>query len=133
MALQAARRLLPTLREEGARVPVLCQHLNASRRLSTRSPLEGERLYPTHIPTNPLQRTLLTLGAAAGALISPARADLVATLGETTGYFALNRMRDGYVQMRIFRWTCDTLVYLPRRVSEYLLRRVEHTGTSCSH
>ena len=73
------------------------------------------RLYPTHIPLHPLQRGAVALGAALGALLkcapttlqhhvasvspppphhSPARADLVAALGETTGYAALVNMRD---------------------------------------
>eukprot|EP00959_Pyramimonas_sp_CCMP1952_P463692 9485379-Pyramimonas_sp.AAC.2 len=96
MALLASRRLQPTL-QSLAGVHAMCQsqQVNLSRAKSTRSPPGDEPLYPTHLPTNPLQRSLLTLGAAAGALISPARADLVATLGETTGYFALNRMREG--------------------------------------
>ena len=50
--------------------------------------------YPTHIPLSPLQRPLLVAGAAITALIHPARADMVAALGETTGDLALARVRD---------------------------------------
>lgn len=59
-----------------------------SRRFSSAS------LYTTHVPTSSLQKCLLTVGSAVGALIDPTRDDLVANLGETTGHFALQRMRD---------------------------------------
>uniref|UniRef100_A0A7S0R0H5 Ubiquinone biosynthesis protein COQ4 homolog, mitochondrial n=1 Tax=Pyramimonas obovata TaxID=1411642 RepID=A0A7S0R0H5_9CHLO len=108
MARLAPRRVLPTLQSlAGVRAVCQSQHSILPRTLSTHSPLGGEPLYPTHIPTNPLQRTLLTFGAAAGALMSPARADLVATLGETTGYFALNRMRDGMLNDEVGRQILD--------------------------
>lgn len=51
-------------------------------------------LYATHVPLSPAARALLSAGAAVGALASPARADLVATLGETTGRAAFERMRE---------------------------------------
>jgi len=51
-------------------------------------------LYATHVPTSSSQKVLLTIGAATGALMKPARADLVAVLGETTGNLAFRRMRD---------------------------------------
>nr|XP_055175730.1 ubiquinone biosynthesis protein COQ4 homolog, mitochondrial isoform X2 [Nyctereutes procyonoides] len=54
-------------------------------------------LYPGHIPTSPLQKALLAAGSAGMALSNPYRHDMVAVLGETTGYYALKFLRD---QMR---------------------------------
>ncbi|XP_051836060.1 ubiquinone biosynthesis protein COQ4 homolog, mitochondrial [Antechinus flavipes] len=54
-------------------------------------------LYPGHIPTSPLQKALLAVGAACMALYDPYRHDMVAVLGETTGHQALKALRD---QMR---------------------------------
>ncbi|XP_030211419.1 ubiquinone biosynthesis protein COQ4 homolog, mitochondrial isoform X1 [Gadus morhua] len=55
-------------------------------------------LYPGHIPTTVLQKALLAVGSGVAALQNPYRHDMVAVLGETTGYPALiqlrNRMRD---------------------------------------
>uniref|UniRef100_A0A8C4XKK8 Ubiquinone biosynthesis protein COQ4 homolog, mitochondrial n=1 Tax=Falco tinnunculus TaxID=100819 RepID=A0A8C4XKK8_FALTI len=52
------------------------------------------RLYPGHIPTSPLQKALLAAGSALVALADPYRHDMVAVLGETTGCFALPKLRD---------------------------------------
>ncbi|XP_068270019.1 ubiquinone biosynthesis protein COQ4 homolog, mitochondrial isoform X1 [Nyctibius grandis] len=52
------------------------------------------QLYPGHIPTSPLQKALLAAGSAAMALYDPYRHDMVAVLGETTGFFALPKLRD---------------------------------------
>ncbi|XP_027234852.2 ubiquinone biosynthesis protein COQ4 homolog, mitochondrial [Penaeus vannamei] len=49
-------------------------------------------LYKHHIPTDIFQKTLLTVGAAAAALLDPRRHDMVAVLGETTGYTALSKI-----------------------------------------
>ncbi|KAK9865652.1 hypothetical protein WJX84_009450 [Apatococcus fuscideae] len=49
--------------------------------------------YETFQPLNTAQRAVLTLTSAFGALMSPARADLVGTLGELTGEGAFERMR----------------------------------------
>ncbi|KAM6183087.1 ubiquinone biosynthesis protein COQ4 homolog, mitochondrial isoform 2-T2 [Erethizon dorsatum] len=54
-------------------------------------------LYPDHIPTSPLQKALLAAGSAGMALYDPYRHDMVAVLGETTGYYTLKVLRD---QMR---------------------------------
>ncbi|XP_051788283.1 ubiquinone biosynthesis protein COQ4 homolog, mitochondrial [Erpetoichthys calabaricus] len=51
-------------------------------------------LYKTHIPTNPLQKGLLAVGAGVMALWDPYRHDMVAVLGETTGHLALQRIRE---------------------------------------
>ncbi|XP_068727744.1 ubiquinone biosynthesis protein COQ4 homolog, mitochondrial-like [Montipora capricornis] len=66
-----------TIRESGAKNEVL----------------DGSfQLYDTHIPTSRRQKLFLTAGSAIMALYNPARADMIATLGETTGLFALRRM-----------------------------------------
>ncbi|KAH0615576.1 hypothetical protein JD844_005017 [Phrynosoma platyrhinos] len=72
-------------------------------------------LYPGHIPTSPLQKVLLAAGSAFMALYDPyrhgemgpsmlvkltkhigghAEEDMVAVLGETTGFFALRNLRE---------------------------------------
>lgn len=47
---------------------------------------------PQNILLNGFQRTLLSVGAAAAAITNPARHDMVATLGETTGHRALTKI-----------------------------------------
>ncbi|XP_071981592.1 ubiquinone biosynthesis protein COQ4 homolog, mitochondrial isoform X2 [Engystomops pustulosus] len=51
-------------------------------------------LYPHHIPTNPLQKMLLSAGSAFMSLYDPYRHDMIAVLGETTGILALQNMRE---------------------------------------
>ncbi|KAM9820935.1 ubiquinone biosynthesis protein COQ4 homolog, mitochondrial [Neosynchiropus ocellatus] len=51
-------------------------------------------LYPGHIPTTPVQKALLAVGSGVAALQDPYRHDMVAVLGETTGHFALEKLRD---------------------------------------
>jgi len=51
-------------------------------------------LYPTHTSLNPVQKGAVALFAALGALYRPARADLVATVGETWGLGPVLAMRD---------------------------------------
>ncbi|CAL4155353.1 unnamed protein product [Meganyctiphanes norvegica] len=46
-------------------------------------------LYEHHIPTTCIQKSILSMGAAATALLNPWRHDMVAVLGETTGHPAL--------------------------------------------
>ncbi|KAM3874259.1 ubiquinone biosynthesis protein COQ4 homolog, mitochondrial [Diretmus argenteus] len=53
-----------------------------------------DRLYPGHIPTNPVQKALLAVGSGVAALQNPYRHDMVAVLGETTGHPALINLRD---------------------------------------
>ncbi|KAM6985080.1 ubiquinone biosynthesis protein COQ4 homolog, mitochondrial [Aplochiton taeniatus] len=53
-----------------------------------------DRLYPGHIPTNPIQKALLAVGSGVAALQNPYRHDMVAVLGEATGHLALMRLRD---------------------------------------
>lgn len=48
--------------------------------------------YETHVPTTKLQKMGIAIGSAFGALAEPARADLVAALGETTGVLAYRRI-----------------------------------------
>ena len=51
-------------------------------------------LYEGHRRLSPLQRAVLAVGASAMALADPRRADLVATVGETTAGPALAALRD---------------------------------------
>ncbi|XP_071524237.1 ubiquinone biosynthesis protein COQ4 homolog, mitochondrial isoform X2 [Panulirus ornatus] len=55
-------------------------------------------LYKTHIPTNSFQKAILSAGAAVAAILDPRRHDMVAVLGETTGYSALSRIYTEMVQ-----------------------------------
>ncbi|XP_075041477.1 ubiquinone biosynthesis protein COQ4 homolog, mitochondrial isoform X2 [Mixophyes fleayi] len=55
---------------------------------------ESGTLYPNHIPTNPLQKILLSAGSAVMSLYDPYRHDMVAVLGETTGAQALLNLRE---------------------------------------
>ncbi|XP_042230899.1 ubiquinone biosynthesis protein COQ4 homolog, mitochondrial-like isoform X2 [Homarus americanus] len=55
-------------------------------------------LYKDHIPTNYCQKSILSLGAAAAAILDPRRHDMVAVLGETTGYRALSRIYSEMIQ-----------------------------------
>lgn len=50
------------------------------------------KLYKTHQPTSLFQKVLLTAGSSLISVINPHRADMVATLGETTGCLSLKRM-----------------------------------------
>eukprot|EP00879_Flechtneria_rotunda_P025921 GHRR01027580.1.p2 GENE.GHRR01027580.1~~GHRR01027580.1.p2 ORF type:complete len:159 (+),score=26.80 GHRR01027580.1:240-716(+) len=51
-----------------------------------------DTLYPTHVPLNPLQKGAVAVFSALGALSNPARADLVAAVGETFGNAAIRNM-----------------------------------------
>ncbi|KAM9735139.1 ubiquinone biosynthesis protein COQ4 homolog, mitochondrial [Menidia menidia] len=51
-------------------------------------------IYPGHIHTTPFQKALLAVGSGVAALQDPYRHDMVAVLGETTGQFALLKLRD---------------------------------------
>ncbi|XP_074655071.1 ubiquinone biosynthesis protein COQ4 homolog, mitochondrial-like [Tubulanus polymorphus] len=50
-------------------------------------------LYEGHIPTTLFQKGLLAVGSACMSLYNPARDDMICSLGESSGYFALKRMR----------------------------------------
>ncbi|CAG9770504.1 unnamed protein product [Ceutorhynchus assimilis] len=67
------------------------------KHLST-SPLEAPSNFQQdfekhHCPTNFLQRSVLTVGAAAISILDPHRGDMIACLGETTGEGALHYMK----------------------------------------
>lgn len=51
-----------------------------------------EKMYKTHRPTTVLQKSILTVGAAFMSFYDPYRHDMVAVLGETTGYLALKKL-----------------------------------------
>ncbi|XP_028394793.1 ubiquinone biosynthesis protein COQ4 homolog, mitochondrial-like [Dendronephthya gigantea] len=54
---------------------------------------DEEILYPNHIPTTWLQKGLLAVGSGFAAFLDPKRDDMIAVLGESTGYLALKRIR----------------------------------------
>ncbi|XP_051981847.1 ubiquinone biosynthesis protein COQ4 homolog, mitochondrial [Xyrauchen texanus] len=68
--------------------------LTGQQHKSTDSNQYNGQLYPTHIPTNPVQKALLAVGSGVAALQNPYRHDMVAVLGETTGHQALIKLRD---------------------------------------
>ncbi|XP_032334436.1 ubiquinone biosynthesis protein COQ4 homolog, mitochondrial isoform X4 [Camelus dromedarius] len=77
-------------------------------------------LYPEHIPTSLVQKALLAAGSAGMALYDPYRHDMVAVLGETTGYRTLKVLRD---QMRrdpegaqILHWTFHLPLLVPSQL-----------------
>lgn len=53
-----------------------------------------EDLQANFIPTSTFQRTLLSCGSAAIALLNPHRGDMIACLGEVTGGKALSHMQE---------------------------------------
>lgn len=52
-----------------------------------------EEFISSHIETNALQKTFLTVGSTIVSLLDPSRGDMIATLGETTGLGALSYMK----------------------------------------
>ncbi|KAK3747964.1 hypothetical protein QZH41_019440 [Actinostola sp. cb2023] len=58
---------------------------------------ESFKLYPNHVPTTSLQKALLAVGSAFMGLYDPTRQDMIAALGETTGYPALKWMHSKMV------------------------------------
>ncbi|CAH1389168.1 unnamed protein product [Nezara viridula] len=52
-----------------------------------------EEFISSHIETNALQKTVLTIGSTIVSLLDPSRGDMIATLGETTGLGALRYMK----------------------------------------
>ncbi|ESP00918.1 hypothetical protein LOTGIDRAFT_140358, partial [Lottia gigantea] len=50
-------------------------------------------LYPGHIKTTLLQKTLLAVGSGVAAILDPSRDDMVSAFGETTGYLALKTLQ----------------------------------------
>jgi hypothetical protein len=53
-----------------------------------------ERFQGARVPLNAWQQAAVAVGSAVGALVNPARADLVAALGETTGAPAFQNLLD---------------------------------------
>ncbi|XP_046845378.1 ubiquinone biosynthesis protein COQ4 homolog, mitochondrial-like [Xenia sp. Carnegie-2017] len=54
---------------------------------------ESGILYEHHIPTSLLQKGLLAVGSGVAAFFDPTRDDMIAVLGESTGYYALKKIR----------------------------------------
>ncbi|CAI5995158.1 unnamed protein product, partial [Closterium sp. NIES-64] len=105
-----------------AAVDSLQQQQFQCRGLATGS--EEGPLYDSHIPLSPLQRAAVAIGASVGALANPARADLVAAVGETTGGMALGRIRE---RMRTTEEGRAILEEKPR-VTDTTLQAAEQCG-----
>lgn len=90
--------LAPAWRALRAAAPSLLQGVRYGSIPAYDIPAEGDHeprgLYPHHIPTNTLQKLLLSAGSAAISLYDPYRHDMIAVLGETTGTLALQKLRD---------------------------------------
>jgi len=86
---------------------------------SASSSSSTRELYPGHVPLTMLQKSLLSVAAGVGAVAFPQRADLVGAVGETTGWWALRRMRD---RMRRDPTGRDILARRPRITDEFLER-----------
>ncbi|KAJ9445623.1 Ubiquinone biosynthesis protein COQ4-like protein [Diplonema papillatum] len=83
-------------------------------------------MYPCHINTNCFQKGLLSLGSAIGATFDPwRRADLVATLGETTGVGALQAMRSKLKETKEGR---RVLFERPRIHTNELVEKLQNTA-----
>ncbi|GBO21213.1 Ubiquinone biosynthesis protein COQ4, mitochondrial, partial [Araneus ventricosus] len=82
-----------------------------NKRLSTQSTSSSEKIedelhlehtsenftrsiYDGHIQTSVLQKALLTIGSSVLAITDPYRHDMVAVLGETTGYVAAKQIKE---------------------------------------
>lgn len=57
-----------------------------------------EEMKKNFIATNSFQKTLLTCGSAAIALLNPHRGDMIACLGEVTGESAIKNMRQKMIE-----------------------------------
>lgn len=55
---------------------------------------QNEPLYEGHIPTSLMQRAVLSVGSSVLALTDPSRGDMVAVNGESSGFYALRKMRE---------------------------------------
>eukprot|EP00873_Tetraselmis_striata_P023860 jgi/Tetstr1/444124/TSEL_032022.t1 len=103
--------------------PAACALVDWARPAATGSsdsrpePGDSAQLYPTHVPLTPGQRVSVAALSALGALARPARADLVAALGETTGTQALLLMRQ---QMEATEEGRDLLRHRPRVNNELM-------------
>eukprot|EP00897_Mesotaenium_endlicherianum_P010232 jgi/Mesen1/9237/ME000006S09237 len=73
------------------------------------------------VPTASWQKAAIAIGSAIGALANPARADLVAALGETTGGVAFRRMRQ---RMLVNSEGQEVLRDRPRVTSESVTRHL---------
>eukprot|EP01135_Chromosphaera_perkinsii_P012094 Nk52_evm32s2579 gene=Nk52_evmTU32s2579 len=77
-----------------------CSHIVVPCRMESRGPgctreygsssvLQDTPLYGSHLPLSGIQKGLLAVGSALVSVVDPTRQDMVAALGETTGYYAL--------------------------------------------
>lgn len=66
------------------------------------------KLYPTHVPTNSIQKAVLSLGSAIAAITDPKRGDMVAAMGETTAIGPILRnTRDRMAKDKTGRWLLE--------------------------
>mmetsp|Transcript_1286 Transcript_1286/g.5243 ORF Transcript_1286/g.5243 Transcript_1286/m.5243 type:complete len:716 (-) Transcript_1286:2890-5037(-) len=105
-------------RSEGSRTSTSASSSQASSSQASSSSSTRE-LYPGHRPLTMLQKSLLSVAAGVGAVAFPHRADLVGAVGETTGWYALRRMRD---RMRRDPTGRDILRRRPRITDDFLER-----------
>ncbi|GAA5849574.1 hypothetical protein JCM9279_007275 [Rhodotorula babjevae] len=61
-------------------------------------PTTDASLYPGHVPVNPFQRALLTLGSAVMGLVDTHRHDMIATLSETSSPLASLRRLQSHLR-----------------------------------
>merc|ERR1711937_7260 len=81
----------------------------------------ARKLYESHVPLSTLQKGALAVGSAVGAVLSPQRGDLVAALGETTGEYALDRVRQKMLENKEGRGIINHRL----RIGETTLRKLE--------
>lgn len=53
-----------------------------------------DRLYGTHKPTSPVQKSILAVGSGIMSLVDPSRDDMISIFGETTGGLALKYIQE---------------------------------------
>lgn len=63
----------------------------------------NSKQYESHVPLSGVGRAAVALGSAVGALLNPARADLVAALGETTGGVTYALLYIYFITMRLYQ------------------------------
>ncbi|XP_031551971.1 ubiquinone biosynthesis protein COQ4 homolog, mitochondrial-like isoform X2 [Actinia tenebrosa] len=112
--------------------PVLFQTLSSVENINqehdfTVNSKEGFKLYEHHIQTSFIQKAMLAAGSAFMGLYDPTRQDMIAALGETTGYPALkwmhSRMLNDPVGSEILSVTeklakCNSLTLMSSRIHQ---------------
>ncbi|GFT07269.1 ubiquinone biosynthesis protein COQ4 homolog, mitochondrial [Nephila pilipes] len=73
---------------------ISAKHLSDQQEHQKFSENISKPLYNDHIPTSLVQKTLLTLGSSVLCITDPFRHDMIAVLGETTGYTSAKQIRE---------------------------------------